>query len=300
VLPTAITKKQGVKNPAAPAIWSFSIGYIKPLENQTVGQAAVRKAPALTAFSRRQKWAIFDVDLRRAGKRIADPFRADRRILWVGSSEPIPECLSRVGLELLTPILTSSLRLLRRDGPRMLVGYARTSTMDQVAGIEAQLTELKAAGCEKVFREQVSSVGKRGELEAAIEFCRDGDVFLCTKLDRLARSIADLGGIIARLERKKIALRILNLNLDTSTPTGKLMLNLLGSVAQFEREILLERQREGIAKAKREGKYRGRKPTARAKADQVRKLLKEGTKPADVATQLSISRASVYRLRCVA
>jgi DNA invertase Pin-like site-specific DNA recombinase len=179
----------------------------------------------------------------------------------------------------------------------MLVGYARTSTLEQVAGFEAQLAELKAAGCEKVFREQVSSVGKRDELEQAIEFCREGDVFLVTKLDRLARSITHLGEIIARLERKKVSLHILNLNLDGSTPTGRLMLNLLGSVAQFEREILLERQREGIAKAKRDGKYRGRKPTARQKADQIRSLLGAGMKPADVATQLALSRASVYRLR---
>jgi DNA invertase Pin-like site-specific DNA recombinase len=99
---------------------------------------------------------------------------------------------------------------------------------NQVAGFEAQLAELKAAGCEKIFREQVSSVGKRSELEAAIDYCREGDVFLCTKLDRLARSISDLGEIIARLERKRVALRILNLNLDSSTPTGRLMLNLLG------------------------------------------------------------------------
>ena len=139
-----------------------------------------------------------------------------------------------------------------------------------------------------------------GELEAAIEFCREGDTFLVAKLDRLARSISHLGEIIARLERKKVALRILNLNLDSSTPTGRLMLNLLGSVAQFEREILLERQREGIAKAEADGKYRGRKPTARAKVDQVKNLLGAGMKPADIARQLAISRASVYRLKEVA
>ena len=179
----------------------------------------------------------------------------------------------------------------------MHVGYARTSTVDQVAGFEAQLAELNAAGCEKIFREQVSSVGKRGELDAAIEFCRDGDSFLVTKLDRLARSITHLGEIVARLERKKVALRILNLNLDSATPTGRLMLNLLGSVAQFEREILLERQREGIAKAKREGKYLGRKPTARAKAGKVREMLAAGISPGAVAAALSISRASVYRLK---
>ena len=178
----------------------------------------------------------------------------------------------------------------------MLVGYARTSTVEQVAGFEAQLTELEKMGCEKVFQEQVSSVGKRGELERALDFCRDGDALVVTKLDRLARSVGHLAEIISRLEKKGVGLRILNLNLDSTTATGRLMLNLMVSVAQFEREMMLERQREGIAKAKREGKYRGRKPTARAKADDVRKLLAGGMSAANVANQLGIGRASVYRI----
>jgi len=95
---------------------------------------------------------------------------------------------------------------------------------------------------------------------------------MVTRLDRLARSIADLCKILAQLEAKGASLRVLNMNLDTATPTGKLILNVLGSIAQFERELMLERQREGIAKAKAEGKYKGRKPTARAKAEQVREL----------------------------
>ena len=140
-------------------------------------------------------------------------------------------------------------------------------------------------------------MGKRDQLRAALEFCRDGDTLVCAKLDRLARSITNLGEIVAELERKQVALRILNLNLDSATPTGRLMLNLLASVAQFEREIMLERQRDGIAKAKAVGKYRGRKPTARLKQAQVRNLLKAGMSPSDVARQLAISRASVYRLK---
>ena len=179
----------------------------------------------------------------------------------------------------------------------MNVGYARTSTVEQIAGYESQIAELKKAGCKKIFSEQVSSVGKRDQLRAALEFCREGDTFLCTKLDRLARSITHLGEIVTELERKGVALRILNLNLDSSTPTGRLMLNLLGSVAQFEREILLERQREGIEKAKREGRYRGRKPTARMKAEQIKNVLGAGMKPSQVARQLAIGRASVYRIK---
>jgi DNA invertase Pin-like site-specific DNA recombinase len=177
----------------------------------------------------------------------------------------------------------------------MLVGYARTSTLDQVAGFDAQLAELKAAGCKKVFKEQVSSIGERRQLEAALDFCREGDAFIVTKLDRLARSVTHLGEIVARLEEKGVGLRILNLNLDSATLTGRLMLNLLASVAQFEREIMLEHQREGIARAKAEGKYRGRKPTARSKSTQVKELLAAGMKPVEIAKRLSISRASVYR-----
>ena len=144
----------------------------------------------------------------------------------------------------------------------MIVGYARTSTVDQVAGFAAQVKELAAAGCEKVFQEQVSSVTVRLQLQSALEFVQEGDVFVVTKLDRLARSVADLMAILQTLERKRVAVRILNLGMDTQTPTGKLMLTVLGGVAQFEREMMLERQREGIAKAKSAGKYKGRKPIA--------------------------------------
>ena len=117
-----------------------------------------------------------------------------------------------------------------------------------------------------------------------------------TKLDRLARSVSDLVKIKEKLEAKKVGLRVLAINLDTSTPTGKLMLNLLGSIAEFERELMLERQREGIAKAKAEGKYRGRQPTARRKSKEVLRLRAEGKSANDIKDALSISRASVFRI----
>ena len=176
----------------------------------------------------------------------------------------------------------------------MIVGYARTSTTEQVAGFEAQDRELRAIGAEKVFAEQVSSVGDRPQLDAALDFVREGDVFVVTKLDRLARSVANLLEIVARLDRKGVALRILNLGLDTSTPTGKLMLTVMGGVAEFERSMMLERQREGIAKAKAEGVYRGRKPTARAKADEVRAMKAAGRSMREIAEALGISVGSVH------
>ncbi len=178
----------------------------------------------------------------------------------------------------------------------MLVGYARTSSADQSAGLEAQDAELRAAGCQKLFVEQVSSVQRRKELEKALEFIREGDTLVVTKLDRLARSIPDLVRIIETLEQKQATLRILAMNLDTNTPTGRLLLNLVGSVAQFEREIMLERQREGVAKAKTEGKYKGRKPTARAKSEDVIAKFKADQRATDIAKSVGIGRASVYRI----
>jgi DNA invertase Pin-like site-specific DNA recombinase len=183
-----------------------------------------------------------------------------------------------------------------RQGVIMLVGYARTSTADQKAGLDAQVAELKAAGVEELFVEQVSSVQKREELDKALKFVRKGDTLVVTKLDRLARSIPDLVRIIQALEEKQATLRILAMNLDTNTPTGRLLLNLVGSVAQFEREIMLERQREGVARARMEGKYRGRAPTARAKSDEVIAKFKASQRPTDIAKSIGIGRASVYRI----
>lgn len=180
----------------------------------------------------------------------------------------------------------------------MLVGYARTSTLDQKAGLEGQERELKAAGCDRLFIEQVSSVDvtAREKLAEALSFVREGDTLVVTKLDRLARSVAHLLEILDTLTDRGAALRILNMGIDTSTPTGKLMLTVLGGVAEFEREIMLERQREGIAKAKAAGKYKGRKATARAKADEVLKLHREGVGGTEIAKRLKIGRASVYRI----
>ena len=179
-----------------------------------------------------------------------------------------------------------------------LVGYARASTLDQKASIESQERDLKAAGCHKTFSESVSSVEteERHQLWAAMDYLRDDDVLVVTKLDRLARSTADLSRLVEQLHQKGAALRVLDINLDTSSSTGRLMLNLLGSIAQFEREIMLERQREGIERARRQGKYKGRKPTARQKADSVLELWNQGVGATEIAKRLGIGRASVYRV----
>ena len=181
----------------------------------------------------------------------------------------------------------------------MLIGVARTSTIEQVAGLDAQVKQLKEYGCEKIYQEQVSSVGEREQLNVALGSLRSGDKLVVTKLDRLARSVRHLGEIIDTVNQADAALVILDMGgtaIDTSNATGKLILNVMSSVSQFEREMMLERQREGIAKAKAEGKYKGRKPTARNKTDMVLMALKEGIKPTHIMRELGISKTSYYRI----
>lgn len=181
----------------------------------------------------------------------------------------------------------------------MLIGYARTSTRDQAAGLEAQQRDLLAAGCAQIVIEQISATAERPQLDAVITLARPGDVIIVTKLDRFARSVIDLWALIQRIEAKGAALRILSFNggsLDTATAQGRLTLTMLGAVAQFEREMMLERQREGIAKAKAEGKYKGQPPHAMRKAPQALLLADEGRTRPQIAAALGISERSVYRI----
>ena len=181
----------------------------------------------------------------------------------------------------------------------MIIGLARTSTLEQVAGLEAQIRDLEAYGCERIFKEQVSSVAEREQLEAALNTLREGDKLVATKLDRLARSVQHLGQIIERINSAGASLVILDMGgtaVDTSNPTGKLILNVMSSVAQFEREIMLERQREGIAKAKARGVYKDRKRSTTINRDQVRNLKDEGLSTYKIANKMGISRMSVHRI----
>jgi len=180
-----------------------------------------------------------------------------------------------------------------------LVGYARVSTIEQVYGLEAQERDLLATGCKKLFSERVSSVAQREQLAAALGWVREGDTLCAVRIDRLGRSTSDLLSIIATLEEKRVALRILDFGgqaVDTQSPSGKLIVTMFGAFAQFERELARLRMREGIAKAKADGKYQGRAPTAQRKAPQVLELRKSGLGASEIASRLSISRSSVYRL----
>ena len=181
----------------------------------------------------------------------------------------------------------------------MLVGYSRTSTAEQVAGLAEQSRLLAATGCTRIFEEQVSSVAARAQLTAAIEYVRDGDTLVVCKLDRLARSTTDLLNTVAALERKGVALRILDFggaDVGTQSATGRMLLTIMAAVAEAERTMMLERQRVGVAKAKAEGRYLGRVPTARRQSARVVELRASGVCCSAIATTLSISRASVYRI----
>jgi DNA invertase Pin-like site-specific DNA recombinase len=168
-------------------------------------------------------------------------------------------------------MLSHNIREHQRDRREpMKIGYARTSTADQQAGLDAQLAELQQRGCNKIFSEQVSSVARRDQLAAALDYLRDGD--------------------------KAATIEIGNLGRLDDTATGKLMITMLGAIAAFEREMMLERQREGIAAAKAEGKYKGRAPTARRQAAEVQRLVADGVSKSEIARRLGIHRASVHRI----
>ena len=176
-----------------------------------------------------------------------------------------------------------------------IIGYARVSTEEQ--DLTVQLNQLKIAGMKKIFQEKASGVRQdRPQLAAMIEYCREGDTVVVCKLDRIARSTKHLLEIVENLEKKQVSFKVLNINLDTSTPTGKLMLSMLAAIGQFEREMMLERQREGIKLAKMKGKYAGRKPTARALSGKVMELLATGKTKQATADELEIGVASVYRI----
>lgn len=176
----------------------------------------------------------------------------------------------------------------------MIVGYARVSTSDQ--SLDVQLGALTAAGCEKLFSEKRSgtTTDSREALADALEFVREGDSFVVTRLDRLARSMGDLYAIIEKLTKMGVAFRCLQQSgVDSDSSSGRLMLGILGAVAAFETDLRRERQREGIERAKLKGLYKGRKPTV--DVDAVRALKTEGVGPSEIAKRLGISRASVYR-----
>lgn len=172
-------------------------------------------------------------------------------------------------------------------------GYARVSTNDQDLSI--QEAALRAAGCEAIRSEKRSGADrtKRTELQILLDFLRKGDTLVVTRIDRLARSMKDLQDIVHELKERGVGLRATEQPVDTTTAAGKAFLDMLGVFAEFETNLRRERQAEGIAAAQARGVYTGGK--LRVDAEAVRRLIAEGQKPAHVARELKISRASVYR-----
>lgn len=174
-----------------------------------------------------------------------------------------------------------------------LFGYARVSTTDQDLGI--QVAALRAAGCQTIRSEKKSGTerGSRPELQTLLDFLRDGDTLVVTRIDRLARSMKDLQDIVHELKGRGVALKATEQPIDTSTAAGKAFLDMLGVFAEFETNLRKERQAEGIQAAKARGVYKGGK--ARIDPEDVRRLAGQGVRPAHIARQLGISRGTVYR-----
>lgn len=177
-----------------------------------------------------------------------------------------------------------------------LVGYARVSTTDQ--DLTHQIDVLTSAGCRKIFCEKLSGTKKEGRyaFNECIDYLREGDTLVVTRIDRLSRSLRDLQNLVHDLENQKIKLRATEQSIDTSSASGKAFLDMLGVFAEFETRLRHERQREGIGRAREKGLYKGRKPTAQAKKDQVVELTMAGVTREAVAAQLGIGKASVYRI----
>jgi len=173
-------------------------------------------------------------------------------------------------------------------------GYARVSTTDQDLTIQEEA--LRAAGCETIRAEKKSGTSREGrsELETLMEFLREGDVLVVTRIDRLARAIRDIQNIVHDLTARGVALRATEQPIDTSSAAGKAFLDMLGVFAEFETNIRKERQVEGIAKAKAKGVYKGRK--ASINTDAVKALKEQGMGASAIAKELGIGRASVYRV----
>lgn len=173
-------------------------------------------------------------------------------------------------------------------------GYARVSSDDQ--SLEVQEEQLRAAGCDVVRGERVSASSRqgRGELALLLGFLRPGDALVVTRIDRLARSLADLQDLLRELKAKGVTLEATEQRIDTSTSAGQAFLNMLGVFAEFETNLRRERQMEGILKAKARGVYKGRPP--KISAAQIQAMLDAGKSPTAVAREMRIGRASVYRV----
>ena len=177
----------------------------------------------------------------------------------------------------------------------MIIGYARVSTQEQ--NLTLQIDALKNAGCEKIYEDQISgSKDNRPGLNDAFVNLREGDTFVVWKLDRLGRSIKHLIELVSNLEKKGITFKSITDSIDTSSPAGRFFFHVMASLAQMERELIIERTRAGLEAAKQQGRIGGRKRAmTNSKIASAKRLLKSGALPRDVAADLNISVATLYR-----
>jgi len=176
------------------------------------------------------------------------------------------------------------------------IGYARVSTVGQKLSVQRDL--LKKEGCNSIFEEHASGSNmERPELTILLRTIRKGDVIVITKLDRLARSIVDFWNIYNQIKDRSAALHILNMGLDTNSNQGRLMMGILASVAEFERELIKERQAEGIAKAKAQGKHLGRPKLNGDLRQKALAMIKNGDTKATIAETLKIGESTVYKIQ---
>lgn len=182
------------------------------------------------------------------------------------------------------------------EGTGVVYGYARASSVDQNTAI--QVETLAAAGCSIVRAEKVSGTSLEGreELKTLLQFMRAGDTLVVTRIDRLARSMRDLQNIVHELKQRGVHLRATEQPIDTSTATGKAFLDMLGVFAEFETNLRRERQAEGVAKAKAEGRYIGKGRRRSIDVAAVQTLKSQGLGASEIAEKLGIGRASVYRV----
>lgn len=178
----------------------------------------------------------------------------------------------------------------------MIVGYARVSSKEQ--NMARQIEAFEKYGVGKTFQEPLSGKDmNRPELQKALEFCREGDTFVVTELSRLGRSTRDLFSIIDGLEARGVTFKSIKENIDTSTPFGKMLKTILISLAEYERDIIKERQYEGIQLAKQRGIYKGRKPVKKsADFDKIADMVYRGEISAvDAMKQLSLKKSTFYK-----
>lgn len=175
----------------------------------------------------------------------------------------------------------------------MKIGYARVSSADQ--DFELQRAKLEQAGCSPIRAEKVSGKSRDGrdELQSVLDFIRTGDELVVVKLDRLGRSTRDVLNIVHELDGKGASLRVLEPEITTSGDVGRMVVTVLGMVAELERRFIRERQQAGIEAAKRKGIYKGRRKTV--DSNRIRALAAEGLGPTEIAQRLSISRMTVHR-----